>query len=38
MKKASQKVIEELKNNAKKIEYKEEIAQVAAISAQDIEV
>jgi len=38
MKKASSKVIEELHKNAKKIEYKEEIAQVAAISAQDIEV
>jgi len=38
MKKASFKIIEELHKNAKKIEYKEEIAQVAAISAQDIEV
>lgn len=38
MRKASNKVIEQLQKNAKQIENKEEIAQVAAISAQDIEV
>ena len=38
LKEASDKVVEELKKNSKKISSKEEIAQVATISAQDKEV
>jgi chaperonin GroEL (HSP60 family) len=38
MRKAGQRVVEELEKNAKRISSKSEIAQVATISAQDREV